>query len=86
MEQEIMSLLVTAIACAAPVTGITQVIKNKTSAEGLQVIIIAVITGILLLTAIGYIANYPIAESILIGVLSGFASVGAFESVKHIGQ
>lgn len=81
MEEQLLELVASAIAISWITAGITETIKRNTKAEGIAVIIIAVITGIVLLGAVAVIFGYPIPESLLMGIITGFASVGAFEGV-----
>ena len=83
IEETLMTLILTALAVAPFVTGIVQAIKKYVNIEGLQIIIVAVLTGVLLLGIVAYVFTLPLAESLLVGVLSGLASIGAFEAVNH---
>ena len=51
---------------------------------GLQTIGVAILTGVLLLGLYAWVFDYPMAESLLLGLLSGLGSIGAFEAVDHV--
>lgn len=82
MEQELMNMILIAIGCAPVVSGITEAIKRNTKLAGLGVIIVALLVGVTLFLAVAMIVGYPLAQSALLGLLTGFASVGAFEGFK----
>lgn len=84
MEEILLSLIGAALMASIAVSGIVQVIKKNSKIEGLWIIAVAVLVGVLLLGAIAVIFGLPLAENLLLGVLSGLASVGAFESYKHV--
>lgn len=84
MEETLIALILTAIGCSFAVTGIVEVFKRNTRIDGLAVIVLALVIGVLLLGSVAYLFSYPMGVSLLIGVLSGFASVGAFEGITHI--
>lgn len=83
MENEIMQMVVIALGSAPIVTGITNVIKTNTKIEGVEVILTSILVGLVLFLAISYLQGYPMFESAVLGILSGFASVGAFEGIKQ---
>ncbi|UJF15052.1 hypothetical protein LZ578_08570 [Jeotgalibaca sp. MA1X17-3] len=83
MENEIMQMVIVALASAPIVSGITNKIKENTGIEKIEVILTAILVGVALFGAVAYLRDYPLVESVLMGILSGFASVGAFESVKQ---
>lgn len=82
MEKEIMALVLSALVIAPVTTGIVEVIKNKSNIKGLSIILLAIILSMGLLGAVAYIFSYPVAESLLLGFLTGWASVGAFEGIE----
>lgn len=84
MEEQLFTLILSAIACAPIVSGIIQVIKKHTNIAGIGIIILAPLTGITLFGAVALVFGFPVAESLLLGVLTGFASIGAFEGFKKV--
>ena len=84
MEETLMTLITTALILSPIVSGIVQAIKKYVNIDGLQIIVVAILTGVLLLGAIAYVFALPLAESLLLGLLSGLGSIGAFEAVDHV--
>lgn len=82
MQNQIMEMVASAIIGAPVVTGIVQVIKQHTKLAGIGVVLCAVLVGVALFGAVAYVFDYPMAESLLFGILTGFASIGAFEGIK----
>ena len=83
VEETLMGLILSALALAPVVTGIVQAIKKYVDIQGMQIIVTAILTGVLLLGAVAWVFALPLAESLLLGVLSGLGSIGAFEGVAH---
>lgn len=83
MKEEIMGLLLSALAIAPVTTGIVEVIKKNSNIKGLGVITLAVILSMALIGVAAYIFSYPLPESLLLGFLTGWASVGAFEGIEE---
>ena len=84
IEETLMTLIATALFLSPVVSGIVQVFKKYVDIEGLQIILVAILTGVLLLGAVAYVFALPLAESLLLGVLSGLGSIGAFETVDKV--
>lgn len=82
MEEQLFTLIGSAIVCAPIVTGIIEAIKKKIDLEGLEVIAMAIITAVMLFGAVAYVFTLPMEESLLTGLLTGFASIGAFEGIE----
>ena len=81
------SLLVfisSAVALSFVVTGIVEAIKSKVTMTGLQTIAVAILIGVSLLGLYAWVFDFPMAESLLLGLLSGLGSIGAFEGIKHV--
>ena len=84
MDEQLLSLVLTALGTSVVTSGIVEVIKKNTNVEGIWTILLAIFVGVSLFVAIALVYNYPLAESVLGGVLSGLASIGAFEGVKNV--
>lgn len=84
IEETLMTLILSALVIAPIITGIVQAIKKYIDIQGGQIIIVAILTGVILLGAVAYVFTLPLAESLLLGVLSGIGSIGAFEGVKQV--
>ena len=82
--ESLLAFISSAIALSFVVTGIVEAVKSKVAMTGLQTIVIAILTGVLLLGLYAWVFDYPMAESILLGLLSGLGSIGAFEAVDHV--
>ena len=82
--ESLLAFISSAIALSFVVTGIVEAIKRYVNMTGLQTIVIAILTGVLLLGMYAWVFDYPIAESLLLGLLSGLGSIGAFEAVDHV--
>ncbi len=82
--ESLLAFISSAVALSFVVTGIVEAIKSKVTMTGLQTIVIAVLTGVLLLGLYAWVFDYPMAESLLLGLLSGLGSIGAFEAVDHV--
>ena len=80
----LLAFISSAVALSFVVTGIVEAIKSKVTMTGLQTIVIAILTGVLLLGLYAWVFDYPMAESLLLGLLSGLGSIGAFEAVDHV--
>jgi predicted cation transporter len=81
IQDTLMGLIGAAVIISAVVTGIVEAIKRKVEMTGLQTIILAILTGVLLLGLVAFVFDYPMAESLLLGLLSGLGSIGAFEGI-----
>jgi len=81
IEETLMTLIVTALVISPVITGIVQAIKKYVDIDGLQIIVTAILTGIILLGMVAYVFSLPLAESLLLGLLSGLGSIGAFEGI-----
>lgn len=82
--ESLLAFIGSAVALSVVVTGIVEAIKSKITMTGLQTIVIAILTGVLLLGLYAWVFDYPMAESLLLGLLSGLGSIGAFEAVDHV--
>lgn len=82
MGEDLLQLVTSAIGMSWVVAGIVQKIKENYPIEGLQVILVAIITGTVLLGCVALIFGHPLAESLLMGIITGFASIGAFEGYE----
>ena len=82
--ESLLAFISSAVALSFVVTGIVEAIKSKVTMTGLQTIVIAILTGVLLLGLYAWVFDYPMAESLLLGILSGLGSIGAFEAVDHV--
>lgn len=82
--ESLLTFISSAVALSFVVTGIVEAIKKYADLTGLQTIGIAILTGVLLLGLYALVFDYPIAESLLLGLLSGLGSIGAFEGIKHV--
>ena len=82
--ESLLAFISSAVALSFVVTGIVEAIKSKVVMTGLQTIVIAILTGVLLLGLYAWVFDYPMAESLLLGLLSGLGSIGAFEAVDHV--
>lgn len=83
MEEQLFAVVASAIACAPIVAGITSVFKKHTQIMGIEIILTALTIGLVLFGSVAFVFSFPLAESLLAGVLTGFASVGAFEGFEH---
>ncbi|WP_373807957.1 hypothetical protein [Jeotgalibaca porci] len=84
MKEQLMELIATSVALSFVVSGIVEAIKKNTQIAGIGIIITAILVGVGLLGAMALVFNFPLAESLLLGLLAGLASVGAFEGVKQV--
>lgn len=84
MEQQLFTVVASAIATAPVTMGITEVIKGHTNIKGIQIILTALSIAIALFGSFALVFDFPLAESLLTGVLSGFASVGAFKGIDEV--
>ncbi len=82
--ESLLAFISSAVALSFVVTGIVEAVKSKVAMTGLQTIVIAILTGVLLLGLYAWVFDYPMAESLLLGLLSGLGSIGAFEAVDHV--
>ena len=82
--ESLLAFVSSAVALSFVVTGIVEAIKSKIAMTGLQTIVIAILTGVVLLGLYAWVFDYPMAESLLLGLLSGLGSIGAFEAVDHV--
>ena len=82
--ESLLAFISSAIALSFVVTGIVEAIKRNVDMTGLQTIVVAILTGVLLLGLYAWVFDYPMAESLLLGLLSGLGSIGAFEAVDHV--
>ena len=82
--ESLLALIGSAVALSVVVTGIVEAIKRNVNMTGLQTIVVAILTGVLLLGLFAWVFDYPMAESLLLGLLSGLGSIGAFEAVDHV--
>ena len=82
--ESLIALIGSAVALSVVVTGIVEAIKSKVAMTGLQTIVVAILTGVVLLGLFAWVFDYPMAESLLLGLLSGLGSIGAFEAVDHV--
>ena len=82
--ESLLAFISSAVAVSFVVTGIVEAIKSKVAMTGLQTIVIAILTGVLLLGLYALVFGYPMAESLLLGLLRGLGSIGAFEAVDHV--
>lgn len=82
--ESLLAFISSAVALSFVVTGIVEAIKSRVTMTGLQTIVIAILTGVLLLGLYAWVFDYPMAESLLLGLLSGLGSIGAFEAVDHV--
>ena len=82
--ESLLAFIGSAIALSVVVTGIVEAVKSKITMTGLQTIVVAILTGVLLLGLYAWVFDYPMAESLLLGLLSGLGSIGAFEAVDHV--
>ncbi|MGB3161535.1 MAG: hypothetical protein WBA84_09845 [Carnobacterium sp.] len=83
MEEILMTLVLSAIGGSVVVSGITEVVKQNSKLSGIWVIVFSLVTGIVLFGTIAVVFDLPLAESLLTGFLTGWASVGAFNSYKQ---
>lgn len=83
MQEQLMELIASAVGLSFVVSGIVEIIKRNTAVAGLGLIITAVLVGVGLLGAMALVFGFPMAESLLLGLLAGLGSVGAFEGIKH---
>lgn len=84
IKLQILAVVASALVAAPVVTGITEAIKKNTGVEGLGVIITALITALALFGGVALVYGYPMGESLLTGLLAGFASIGAFEGIEQL--
>ena len=82
--ESLLALIGSAVALSVVVTGIVEAIKRNVDMTGLQTIVVAILTGVVLLGLFAWVFDYPMAESLLLGLLSGLGSIGAFEAVDHV--
>ena len=82
--ESLLAFISSAIALSFVVTGIVEAVKSKVAMTGLQTIVVAILTGVVLLGLFAWVFDYPMAESLLLGLLSGLGSIGAFEAVDHV--
>ena len=82
--ESLLAFISSAVALSFVVTGIVEAIKRNINITGLQTIGIAILTGGVLLGLYAWVFDYPMAESLLLGLLSGLGSIGAFEGIKHV--
>ena len=82
--ESLLAFISSAVVFSFVVTGIVEDIKSKVTMTGLQTIVVAILTGVLLLGLFAWVFDYPMAESLLLGLLSGLGSIGAFEAVDHV--
>ena len=82
--ESLLAFISSAVALSFVVTGIVEAIKSKVAMTGLQTIVVAILTGVVLLGLFAWVFDYPMAESLLLGLLSGLGSIGAFEAVDHV--
>lgn len=83
MGEQLFDIVVTALAIAPITTGIVNKIKANSSIEGLTVIAMAIIIAMGLTGLVASVFDFPLAESLLVGFMAGWASVGAFEGFEH---
>lgn len=83
MEEQLLAIVTSAIFCAPVISGITGVFKKYTNIEGIEIILTAFATGIILFGAVAYVFTFPMLESLLLGALTGLASVGAFKGIDE---
>ena len=82
--ESLLAFISSAVALSFVVTGIVEAFKSRVTMTGLQTIVTAILTGVLLLGLYAWVFDYPMAESLLLGLLSGLGSIGAFEAVDHV--
>ena len=82
--ESLLAFISSAVALSFVVTGIVEAIKRNVDMTGLQTIVVAILTGVVLLGLFAWVFDYPMAESLLLGLLSGLGSIGAFEAVDHV--
>ena len=82
--ESLLTFISSAVALSFVVTGIVEAIKRNVNMTGLQTIVVAILTGVILLGLFAWVFDYPMAESLLLGLLSGLGSIGAFEGIKHV--
>ncbi len=82
--ESLLAFISSAIALSFVVTGIVEAIKRNVDMTGLQTIAAAILIGVSLLGLYALVFDYPMAESLLLGLLSGLGSIGAFEGIKHV--
>jgi len=83
MESILTTLILSAIGGSVVVSGITEVVKQNSKLSGIWVIVFALVVGVVLFGSIALVFNLPLAESLLTGFLTGWASVGAFNSYSQ---
>ena len=81
--ESLLAFISSAVALSFAVTGIVEAIKRNVNMTGLQTIIVAILIGVSLLGLYALVFDYPMAESLLLGLLSGLGSIGAFEGIKQ---
>ena len=84
MEQTVMTLIASAVGFSFIISGITEVVKQNSKLSGIWVIVFAIVTGVLLLVAVALVFGYSLPIAGLTGVLSGLASVGAFNGINKV--
>lgn len=82
--ESLLAFISSAVALSFVVTGIVEAIKSKVTMSGLQTIGVAILIGVSLLGLYAWVFDFPMAESLLLGLLSGLGSIGAFEGIKHV--
>ena len=84
MEQTVMALIASAVGFSFIISGITEVVKKNSTLSGIWVIVFAIAVGVLLLVAVALVFSYSVPVAALTGVLSGLASVGAFNGLNKL--
>ena len=82
--ESLLAFISSAVALSFVVTGIVEAVKSKVAMTGLQTIVVAILIGVSLLGLYAWVFDFPMAESLLLGLLSGLGSIGAFEGIKHV--
>lgn len=83
IESIILGLIAAAMVAAPVITGIMNVLKKHTNIHGIWIIVTAISVGVALFGSVALVFSLPLAHSLLLGVLSGWGSVGAFETIEH---
>lgn len=84
MEDTLIALMASAVGFSFIITGITEVVKQNSKLSGIWVIVFAIAVGVLLLVAVALVYGYSVPVAALTGVLSGLASVGAFNGANKL--
>lgn len=84
MENVLLTLITSAIAGSFVISGITEVVKQNTRLQGVWVIVFSVVLGTSLFGVIAFVYELPLAESLLLGFVTGLAGVGAFNGFQQI--